>query len=93
MMDSDLRTLLARPPDRSLNALPGDIWAGVAERERIARLSKRLLLMQSAVLLMALVGSLLAGERWSRSGAPGPLDVFSPRMALSVSTRLADAHP
>ena len=93
MIDSDLRRLLAQPPDRSLDALSSDIWAGLAERERQSRLVRRLLWLQSAALVVALVGSLLAGAHSSRTARPGPLDAFSPQMTLSISTRLGEARP
>lgn len=93
MIDSDLRRLLAQPADRSLDGLSSDIWAGVAARERQSHLYRRLLWLQSAALVAALVGSLVAGAHSSRTASSRPLEAFSPRMHLSISTRLGDARP
>lgn len=93
MMDSELRSLLNRPPDRSLDALQAHIWAGVSERQRQARIARRLIALQSVVLVGVLAASLGAGAHIRRASGPEPLDVFSPRMTLSISTRLAGIAP
>ncbi|HTT05638.1 MAG TPA: hypothetical protein VMF64_10140 [Steroidobacteraceae bacterium] len=93
MTESELQQLLAQPPDRSLDALPADIWAGVSQRQRQVRLSRRLLALQSVLLIAVVTASLLEGLHYRQVHGGDVLDIFSPRMALSVSTRLAGLRP
>lgn len=93
MIESELERLLAQPPDHPLDALQADIWAGVAELERRVRLSRRLLTLQAAVLIAVMTASLLAGAHYRQTRTRGPLDIFSPHMALSVATRLTEFQP
>jgi hypothetical protein len=93
MIESELQRMLAQPPDHPLDGLQADIWAGVAEQERRARLSRRLLALQSAVLIAVVTGSLVAGAHFRQTATRDPLDIFSPHMALSVSTRLSEPRP
>lgn len=87
MIDAEIRRLAAQPPDHVLDELEADIWAGVRERERSARSSRQLLALQALILATALIGGLVAG-RYASKAPTSSLDVFSPRMPLSVSTLL-----
>jgi hypothetical protein len=92
MIDAEIEILAGGPPDRALEALEADIWAGVTEHERLLKVSRRLLLVQVAVLAATLMGALLAGKLAGSAGNAG-VDIFSPRMALSVSTLLTESKP
>ena len=93
MIESELQQLLAQPPDRSLESLPAHVWAGVSERQRQVRLARRLLALQSAVLIAVVAASLLEGLHSRQVHSGDVLDIFSPHMALSVSERLAGLRP
>ena len=92
MIDDEIRTLLEQPPDRSLDALEGRIWAGVAERERGAALARRIVVVQAMVLVAALVASAVAGRQAGNAKA-AQVDVFSPRMSLSPAVLLGGDGP
>lgn len=93
MLDQDLQRLLEGEPDRSLATLEVDIWAAVDRHVRARRLFKVVLVAQSAVLAVALIGSVAAGFRLAPAYGPGELDVFSMRPSLAASTLLVDRHP
>jgi hypothetical protein len=93
MIDTDLKELSGAPPDRPLEGLEAQIWAGVAAREEAMRIRRRLVALQCGLVVAALVGSLIAGQYWHRAQHGGSLDVFSPRMPLSASTLLVGNRP
>ena len=88
MFEDDLNRLLSRGPDRRLETLESDVWAGVSVQERSKQWGRRLLALQALVLAVALIGSVLAGQHWRTSHHGTPLDVFSPQLPLGASTLL-----
>lgn len=93
MIDMDLKTLAEQPPDHSLDQLEMEIWPEVDRQQRAQRATHRLLALQAVVLIVAAVGSLVAGEHQARGVRGGSLEVFSPQMPLSVSTLLMGNRP
>ena len=93
MIDTDLNELADEPPDRSLEQLEAQIWAGVAIREQAMRATRRLVALQGVLVLAALIGGFIAGHYWSEIQPDRSLDAFSSRMPLSASTLLAGNRP
>lgn len=83
-----LEQLAHAMPDRSLDRLEADIWSGIAARERARRITRIVLASQGVVLAVALLGSLVAGQRWAAASALQADNPFSPQWTLAASTRL-----
>jgi len=91
-MDTELQELAGRAPDRPLESLEADIWVRLGRHERAMHASRRLLVLQAAVLLFTLVGSLVVGRELARQQAPGSLAVFSEQMPLAPAAT-SRTHP
>jgi hypothetical protein len=88
MIENDILKLSGQS-GRALDQLEKDIWLGVEARLRAARDSRTVLSCQAAVLIIALVGSIVAGAHAAAADDPrSGLGVFSTRADLSPSTRL-----
>jgi hypothetical protein len=87
VIDPELQQLAAAAPDRPLEGLEADVWVTLARRDRAAHTGRKLLLLQAAVLLFALAGSLLVGRELARRQAPDSdnLAVFSTHLLLAPS--------
>jgi hypothetical protein len=93
MVDDELQRLIEQPPDRALDKMESDLWAEIGRREQSQRIARRLLVLQSLVLVAALVGSLVAGQHSRGAQRAAALDAFSPEMPLSASTLLVGSRP
>lgn len=83
MIDTELQEVARQSLDRPLEGLEADIWMSLERRERATYISRRLLWVQTAVLLFALAGSLLIGRELVRRQAPDSLAVFYDPLPLS----------
>ncbi|MDE2265463.1 MAG: hypothetical protein KGL29_06150 [Alphaproteobacteria bacterium] len=69
MIDDDLSRIARQPPDRSLDHLEADVWAGVATLSAARRTGRIVASCQAAVMLVVLVvaaatgASTAAGDR------------------------------
>jgi hypothetical protein len=93
MIDTDLSKLAEAPPDHALEELEARIWVGVARRQAQGRIERRLLALQGLVLVVALIGSMIAGQHQRALEQAGSLDIFSPHMPLTASTLLVGNAP
>ena len=93
MLEDEIRRLAEQPPERSLDGLETHIWTGVAAREQSAKISRLLIRAQTALLILAVIGSVIAGMRWSSAAQATEFDVFSTRMELSPVMRLLGSQP
>lgn len=92
MIERDITKLNEQEPRRSLEMLEADIWAGVAARSNEKRTSTLVFTCQAMVLVLALTGSIAAGNRAALSAHKSlELGVFSTRADLAPSTLLASA--
>lgn len=91
MIENGIRDLAAGRPDHSLSGLEADIWARVEAHEQARRRSVRLLVMQTALLVVAFGANALLGH-YERIGSsrPSDLSVFSPQTPLSATTLLGE---
>ena len=94
MIEGNLRDLTGRPPDRSLDTLEADIWAGVAARQEANRTARLVLSCQALVVAAALILSLIAGSQIGHSLAreTGGQNSFANGLELAPSTLLL-GHP
>jgi hypothetical protein len=89
MIDMDIRKLVERDRNSSLDRLERDIWVGVADRAQEDRISALVLGCQAAVIVVALIGGVTIGNYSASADARAPeLGVFSARTALAPSTLL-----
>ncbi len=93
MLDTDLQKLAHLDPDRPLDNLNIDIWAGVAAREQSRSLAKLIAASQAFVLVCALIGGVAAGVHRSVAGPPDDLGAFSPHSPWVASARLDGGPP
>ena len=94
MAQSDLQRLLEEGPDRSLDSLEADIWAGVEQHMHARHVYRTVFAAQAVVVAAALIGSAVVGFHSSPVSRPsGALDIFSPQSRLAVSTLLAGEKP
>ncbi len=68
MIDAELHALAGLAPDRPLDGLETDIWAGVDARRRELAHARVIASCQGAVLVLAVLGALAAG-RWTTPSA------------------------
>jgi hypothetical protein len=94
MNEDDIRSLAGQEPDRSLDTLEADVWAGVAARQAADRISRLVLSCQAFVVAAALVSSLIAGSQIGHALAKetGQQSSFANGMELAPSTLLL-GHP
>ena len=89
MIEADIRKLVERDRNSTLDRLERDIWAGVADRARDDRISAVVLTCQAAVIVLALIGGVTIGNYSATTDSQTPeLGVFSARTALAPSTLL-----
>jgi hypothetical protein len=89
MIEADIHKLNDQEPRRPLNRLEADIWLGVEARLEARRTSRAVLSCQAAVLVIALMGSIVISDRTAvADGDSAGLGVFSIRSDLAPSTRL-----
>ncbi len=86
MTDADIRDLTSQPPDRTLDRLEADIWAGVAAQSRALANARLIASCQAGVLALAIVGG-LAFSRWAAPPAQEHW-LTAPGAALAPSTLL-----
>ena len=89
MIEADIHRLNDQEPQKPLDGMEADIWAGVEARIEAKKTSRVVLSCQAAVLAIALVGSVVIGDRAGVADTGGAgLDVFAIRGDLAPSTRL-----
>ncbi|MGH8143100.1 MAG: hypothetical protein ACREU2_11365 [Steroidobacteraceae bacterium] len=91
MIDPLLEQLAEAAPDHALDGLEVDIWAGVAARERARGITRIVVALQALVLVLGLLGSLIAGQRWGAANGMADFNPFSPQWTLVASSRLLGA--
>ena len=90
MTDAEIRSLTLQPPDRSLDRLETDIWAGVAVQSRMLAKVRLIASCQAGVLALAIIGSLAIGRSIV---APGPEPwLTAPGAAFAPSTLLIGSN-
>jgi hypothetical protein len=89
MTDAEIRSLTLQPPDRSLDRLEADIWAGVAAQSRALANARLIASCQAGVLALAIIGVLSIG-RSTIAPADEPW-LTAPGAALAPSTLLIGA--
>lgn len=84
MLDDDLKALLARPRDNSLDRLESDIWAGVAAHRRAGQAARRMVIWQGGFLALAIFASAAAG-----AASASKVQVQENAHAMMAGTNLA----
>ncbi len=85
MIDEDINRLAEMSPDRPLDRLEADIWAGVAANNLAKRTSRVVASFQAGIMVIALVGAAAAG---AASVTPERAAISSAGAALAPSTLL-----
>jgi len=91
MTDAEIRRLTLQPPDRSLDRLETDIWAGVAAQNRALANARLIASCQAGVLALAIMAGLAFG-RWTTPPAQehwlnAPGAAFAPSTLLIGQNR------
>jgi hypothetical protein len=93
MIDEDIRTLKELAPDKALDRLEIDIWAGVSEYTQTRRTSRIIASCQAGGMVVALVGAAAVGAATAASAAPQHAVIGSASAELAPSTLLLGIHP
>lgn len=78
MIDADIRKLSECEPDRPLDGLEADIWAGIAARAAARKGVRIVALCQTAVMAFAMVVSIAAGLVLATSSEPASASILRP---------------
>jgi hypothetical protein len=91
MVDREIRDLVGQRPDRALEQLEADVWAGAALRQQDRHTAKSLAFWQLGALVIALATSAAMGISIVR--AHESHRVLAPDMELAPSNLLLGLHP
>lgn len=70
MNDATLRSFIRQAPDRDLDRLETDVWAGIAERSQARRAAFAVAGAQIGLACLVLIGSLTVGRATVAASAP-----------------------
>ncbi len=88
MLDSDINRLDNFPEPHALDGLEAGVWAEIETRLREGRVSRIVMIWQTAVLALALASSIAVGARAATALPIASLGVFSLHASLAPAALL-----
>ena len=88
MFDDDLEKLAFRGPDKSLDNIESDVWAGIGNAELAGRSRRMMTTCQLMALVVVLIGSAVFGAAGSGASKGYPFDLARAGSHLAPSTLL-----
>ncbi len=93
MIDNEITLLVEQPPDKTLDRLEADIWAGVAAQNLARRTGRIIASCQAGVMVVALLGAATVGATTAASAVSSNASITSAGSAFAPSTLLLGQRP